>query len=88
MPSKILLSTGVPSLPNEMSSTNLAEHSRKTRHPFKLKDDKGLVNALQNPIAIFSYGDKEKSQNIIVEIQKDGRNFLVGIHFNQNRDGI
>lgn len=25
---------------------------------------------------------------IIVEIQKDGRIFLVGIHFNQNRDGI
>ncbi len=88
MPSKILLSAGVPNMPIEMSSTNLAEHSKKTRHPFELKDVEGLVEALQRPIAIFSYGDKSKAQNIIVEIQKEGRNFLIGIHFNQNRNGI
>ena len=43
---------------------------------------------LQNPIGVFLYGDKEKAQNIIVEIEKDGKNFLVGLSLNYNRTGI
>lgn len=88
MPSDILLSAGFPYMPIELSSTNLAEHAKKTHHTFELNDVKGLVNALQEPIAVFTYGDKNKSQNVIVEIQKEGRNFLVGVHFNQERRGI
>ena len=88
MPGKILLSCGFPNMPIELSSTNLAEHARKTHHPFELEDVKGIVKAMHEPIAVFSYGDKEKSQNVIVEIQKDGRNFLVGVHFNQTRNGL
>lgn len=88
MPSDILRSCGFPDMPIELSSTNLAEHARKTHHPFELKDVKDLVNALQDPIGVFVYGDKDKSQNVIVEIQKNGRNFLVGVHFNQNRNGL
>ncbi len=88
MPSEVLLSTGFPNMPIEMSSTNLAEHAKKTRHPFDIGDIKGLVNALQDPIAVFAYGNKEKSQNVIVEMQKNGRNFLVGVHFNQTRNGV
>ena len=88
MPSGILQACGFPDMPIELSSTNLAEHARKTRHPFELKDVMDLVIALQEPIGVFTYGDKEKSQNVIVEIQKEGRNFLVGVHFNQNRRGL
>lgn len=88
MPSKILRSCGFPDMPIELSSTNLAEHARKTHHPFELEDVKDIVRALQSPIAVFSYGDKVKSQNVIVEIQKEDRNFLVGVHFNQNRRGL
>jgi hypothetical protein len=88
IPSDILRSCGFPDIPIELSSTNLAEHARKTHHSFELKDVKDLVNALQEPIGVFAYGDKEKSQNVIVEIQKNGRNFLVGVHFNQNRNGL
>lgn len=88
MPSDILLSAGFPYMPIELSSTNLAEHAKKTHHTFELNDVKGLVNALQEPIAVFTYGDKNKSQNVIVEIQKEGRNFLIGVHFNQERNGL
>ena len=88
MPSGILQACGFPDMPIELSSTNLAEHSRKTHHPFELNDVKGLVYALQDPVAVFSYGDKMKSQNVIVEIQRDDRNFLIGVHFNQNRRGL
>ena len=88
MPNNILKACDFPNLPIEMSSTNLAEHARKTRHTFELKDVRDLVESLQHPIAVFAYGDRNKSQNVIVEIQKDSRNFLVGVHFNQSKRGI
>lgn len=87
MPGAILRVCGFPNLPIELSSSNFAEHARKTHHPFELEDVVGIVDALQQPVAVFSYGDKDKSQNVIVDIQKDGRNFLVGVHFNQERGG-
>ena len=43
---------------------------------------------LQKPIGVFSYGDKNKAQNIIVEVQKDGKNFLVGLYINSTYRGI
>ena len=87
-PGELLKACGFPDMPIELSATNLAEHSRKSHHIFKIGDIKGLVKELQNPIAAFAYGDKSKSQNVIVEIQKDGKNFLVGVHFNQAKNGI
>ena len=87
-PGELLKACGFPDMPIELSATNLAEHSRKSHHIFEIGDIKGLVKELQNPIAAFAYGDKSKSQNVIVEIQKDGKNFLVGVHFNQAKNGI
>lgn len=78
-PGAILLSTGIPDLPIELSSTRLAEKASVSHHPFNLEDVKGLPNALQNPVAIFAYGDKGKAQNLIVQIEKDGNNFVVGL---------
>ncbi|MBQ4328139.1 MAG: hypothetical protein IJC27_00275 [Lentisphaeria bacterium] len=43
---------------------------------------------LQKPIGVFSYGDKNKAQNIIVEVQKDGKNFIVGLSLNFQHDGL
>ena len=36
---------------------------------------------MQNPVAVFAYGDPTKAQNIIVEIQSGGNNYLVGLLF-------
>lgn len=47
-----------------------------------------LVDELQKPMAVFSYGDKTKAQNVIVELTHDGKQFVVGVHFNHNRNGI
>ncbi|MGM9800337.1 MAG: hypothetical protein ACI30M_06610 [Muribaculaceae bacterium] len=88
IPGEILISCGFPNRPIELSSTNLQKHASMERHPFELSDISGLVNALQSPVAVFEYGDRLKSQNVIVEISKNGNNFLVGIHFNQTRDGV
>ena len=82
-PCKILLSTGFPDLPIELSSTRLEEKSKQNTHPFKIEEVKDLVLALNDPIAVFVYGDRYKSQNVIVKLKKDEKNFVVGIFFNQ-----
>ena len=82
MPSGILLSTGVPNLPIQMSAQRLEDKATKFGHNFDIAEVKDLVNAIQKPIAIFEYGDRNKSQNLIVEIQKDGKNFIIGLSLN------
>jgi DNA-binding transcriptional MerR regulator len=37
---------------------------------------------------VFEYGDKSKAENVIVELERDGKKFVVGVHFNQNHRGI
>ena len=82
MPSEILLSTGVPNLPIQMSAQRLEDKATKFGHNFDISEVKDLVNAIQKPIAVFEYGDRNKSQNLIVEIQKDGKNFIIGLSLN------
>ena len=88
MPSEILLSTGVPNLPIELSAKQLSKKAANRGHRFDVKDIANLPQAIQAPIAVFECGNKDKSQNLIVEIERDGKKFVVGIHFNQNRRGI
>ncbi len=87
-PSEILLGTGVPDLPIELSSSHLAKKAKQSNHPFDISDIKDLPELLRNPIGVFAYGDKNKAQNVIVEAHKDGKNFIVGLSFNFTHDGI
>ena len=87
-PCEILKSTGFPDLPIELSSTRLEEKSRQRNHPYNILEVKNLVLALQMPLGVFAYGDKSKSQNIITELEFDGKKYLVGIFFNQIYRGI
>lgn len=87
MPGDILLSTGFPKMPMELSSTLLKNHANLERHPFDILEIKNLVVALQHPVAVFRYGNPAKAQNVILEIQQDGKNFLVGVHFHQTLRG-
>ena len=81
-PSSILLATKVPNLPIEMPASRLEEKSSKYGHDFELEEVRDLVKALQRPLAVFSYGDKTKAQNVIVPIRKNGKNFIVGLFLN------
>ena len=82
LPCRILSATGVPTLPIQMSAKRLLEKATLFGHNFSLKDVKGLVKALQHPMAVFAYGDKTKSQNIIIPLQKGGKTFIVGLSLN------
>lgn len=86
-PGKILLSTGVPELPVQMSASRLMQKATSYGHDFDLSEVKDLVKALQNPIAVFAYGDKTKAQNIIIPLQKDGKNFIVGLSLKPTVNG-
>ncbi|MDR1739127.1 MAG: hypothetical protein LBR45_00010 [Bacteroidales bacterium] len=71
----------------ELSATRLNEKSQYKRHVFELKEVLNLPQALSIPIAIFKYGDKNKALNIIIELQKNDKNFLVGLSLNPTVKG-
>ena len=86
-PGAILQSAGFPDHDIELSATHLKDKAISPNHPFDIKDVKNLVESINDPIAVFSYGQVNKAQNVIVELERDEKKFLVGIHFNQQRHG-
>ena len=86
-PGEILLSTGIPNLPIQMSAKKLSDKATSYGHNFDLSEVKNLVNVLQHPLALFSYGDKNKAQNVIISLQKDGNNFIIGLSLNPSVGG-
>lgn len=86
MPGEILRTAGFPAIPIEMSSTRLHEKSQQENHKFELSDVVDLVKALNAPVAVFHYGNS--AMNVIVDVEKGGKHFLVGVHFKQSREGV
>ena len=81
-PSEIMSKTGFPVTDYiELASGQLVRKAKQ--HGFDIKDMNGLVNSIKNPVAVFSYGDAEKAQNVIIDLMHEDKNFLIGIHFNQ-----
>ncbi len=79
--SKKLIESGIKPLPIQLNLSRLKTKSKDKFHPFKIEHIKNLPISIANPIAIFSYGDKDKSQNIICELESNGKKFLVGIFY-------
>ena len=78
-PQAILLSTGIPKLPIRLSAKTLNIKSHDKQHGYALSEIKGLVLSIQQPWAIFKYGDAGKAQNMIVDLSFEEKQFLVGI---------
>ena len=87
MPSAELQSVGFPMLPISMRSSLLAKKAGAERHPFAPTDLRDLVNAIQKPIAIFKYS-KDDMRNLIVDVSRGGKHFLVGVTLNYKADNI
>lgn len=81
-PGKILRSTGIPDLPIQMSASRLKSKATEYGHDFDISEIKNLVKELQEPIAVFAYGNKGKMQNIVVGIESNGKQFIVGLSLN------
>lgn len=87
MPSSYLRSAGFPSLPISMRSSLLTRKAGDEKHPFEASDLKGLVKAIQKPIAIFEY-TKSNMRNLIVDITHGDKHFLVGVTLNYKAGDI
>ena len=87
MPSGYLLSAGFPNLPITMRSSLLARKAGDEKHPFESSDIKGLVEAMQKPIAIFEY-TKSNMRNLIVDVMRGNKHFLVGVTLNYKAGDI
>lgn len=88
MPNAILQGTGIPNLPIELTASRLKEKATNESHPFDLSDIANLPEALDRPLAVFAYGDPKKAQNVIVELSKDGKNFVVGLTLHSAYRGV
>ncbi len=78
-PSGFLQAAGIPDLPIEMPASQLEYKATSGKHDYDLSEVMNLPEAIANPIATFSYGKKEKSQNILTILEYNGENFLVGM---------
>lgn len=87
MPSAYLKSAGFPMLPISMRVSLLSKKSALNRHPFEASDLNNLVHAIRKPIAIFTY-TKDDMRNLIVDVERDGKQFLVGVTLNYKANGI
>ena len=87
MPSQYLLSAGFPNLPILMRQGLLRKKSQQPNHPFDVRDIENMVNAIQKPLAIFTY-TKDNVRNLIVSLEKDGKHFLVGVTLGFKKDGL
>ncbi|MDE6463820.1 MAG: hypothetical protein K2L16_04220, partial [Muribaculaceae bacterium] len=87
MPGDTLLAAGFPDAVIELSAKQLALKAEKRNHEFDISDVRDLPREIQTPIAVFRYGERSKAENVIVGLMKDGKQFVVGVHFNQSRRG-
>lgn len=86
-PGELLQAAGFPDDKIEMSSVQLRNKSIDPKHPFEIKALRDLVSSLNDPTAVFVYGSKAKSLNVIIEQEYNDKKFLIGVHFNQEYRG-
>lgn len=87
-PGEILQECGFPkNCRIELTAHRLKMKSQQENHPFNPADLMNLDKAINTPVAVFEYGDRNKAQNIIVNLQQDEKNYLVGVYFNQKQRG-
>lgn len=83
-PGAILRSVGMPNLPIELVASKLSDKSMQENHPFELSEVNGLVNAIQNPLAVFRSATKIGSHVVLTEIKHGDKSFVVAIETNRS----
>lgn len=88
MPSEILRSAGIPSLPIELAASRLLNKSNQENHPFNISEMNGLVNAIQKPIAVFHSATHVGDFVILTNIKHNGKNFVAAIKVNKEKGKV
>ncbi|MDE6459831.1 MAG: hypothetical protein K2K52_03215, partial [Paramuribaculum sp.] len=84
-PGAVLRAAGFPDSNIELSATRLNEKANQANHKFPIEAVENLAEALNSPIGVFTYGNNAK--NVIVGLEHNGKQFLVGVHFHQEHRG-
>ena len=88
MASVVLQSAGLPNLPIELSASRLKDKSMQEEHPFELSEMRGLVDSVQNPLAVFRSATHIGSFVVLTEIEHQGKNFVVAVQANRRQGRI
>ena len=78
-----LQSAGIPYLPIELAASRLSDKSMQENHPFELSEIEGLVEAVQNPLAVFRSATRLGSFVVLTEIQHEDKNYVAAIQVNR-----
>ena len=87
-PSVILVSAGIDDLPIELAASRLVDKSMQENHPFDLSEVRDLVNAIQQPLAVFRSATHVGSFVVLTQIKHDDRNFVAAMTVNANKDKL
>ncbi len=85
-PGILLRSCGFPNCPIELSSIRLKKKSNQENHIFSISEIRDLVKKINSPWAVFRYNDNVR--NVIIGIEHDNKQFLVGVSFNYLKEGM
>ena len=88
MPSAILVSAGIPSLPIEITSRRLKEKSQQENHIYELSEVMNLPRVIHNPLAVFRSATHLDSNVILTELRHGGKNFVAAIETNRVKGRI
>ncbi len=88
MPSISLLNAGMPNYPIELSASRLLKKSKQEQHPFDLELIQNLPKLIHSPLMVFVSATKLKSLVVVIEIEYKGKNFVIPIKFNENKNDI
>ncbi|MEG2151609.1 MAG: hypothetical protein RRY36_10380, partial [Bacteroidaceae bacterium] len=80
----ILLSSGIPDLPIELSSDRLQIKAEQENHLFNLSSVVNLSTAMQYPIAVFNSNTQSKSKVILTELC-NGEKIIVVLRAESNK---
>ncbi len=88
LPGAILRATGIPALPIRMTGYQVTKKTESSNHPFPPAVLRNLPEALQSPVAVFTYGKSKDIRNIIVDIDYNGENILIGLVMNKRQSNL
>ena len=88
LPGAILRATGIPALPIRMTGYQVTKRTESSNHPFPPAVLRNLPEALQSPVAVFTYGKSKDIRNIIVDIDYNGENILIGLIMNKRQSNL
>lgn len=89
LPSQVLIASGIPNLPIELSAERLSVKSSedyKSNHPFDLKSVENLPDALANPIAVFDSTKGDRSKVVLTELRSGENHFVAVLRVAKNKD--